>query len=641
MAWRPLVALALLLLFVPSIAAAPADVSVTWNQRVPVAAGTVAEAPGCPTGTLEVLEGPVEVRMSEPEAVAGCVEARLPVTVPAGASTLRVDFDADRRIDAPPGLRVDVAQELRLLRDGKVVESVALWPPETAGQDAHGFTAMFPVAPGEVVLAWRLQDDGVGGLLGTGVAAASTVTDPILRIEGLPLAAQSVDAGQFLRAGTGGDEVVDVLAVEFAVPADADGAQVALRAPWSLAAVEGPAGSVPLSRLDARVEDGMLRVALPADAAPGAYSMQFQNAAPAPVPPGPLTLYPLVWLLFTLPLPAAALAAHGTARFWRAAEERHRRAGLRLWLQLGVLGAFYAGLLVVMALRTRDLATVPFSPTAWSLYGLLTLVFLALLATWQFGARGQLRSVQAHEAELSAANTELARSNQELARFAHVASHDLKEPLRSVQVNTQRLQRQLGEGLDDRSRRSIEHAVAGARRMRELVDGLLAFSSVGARGPPAEVDTARLVDDVVEGLEALVAETGGTVTRGDLPVVRGHANLMQQVFQNLVQNALRHADPARPPRVDVTAVADATGWVFAVADNGPGIPEEYHGRIFDVFQRLGGRTEEGGTGIGLAIVRKAVEAHGGKVWLASRAGTGSTFYVQLPREVGDADSLGG
>lgn len=634
---RPTVAL-LAFFLVPGVAAVP-DVSVAWSQSVPVDAGAVSEEPDCPGGVLEVVPGP-GLHLSEPAALPGCVEARVALAVPEGAAVLRVAFDADRRVDAPPGLRPEVAQELRLLRDGEVSESLALWPPETASQEERGFEATFPAPSGDAVLAWRLQDDGVGGLL-AGIQASSTITDLTIRIDGIPLHADVVDAGQFLRTGPDGDEVVDVTAVQFRLPDAGDGAQVSLPAHWSLAAADGPDGSLPISRLDGTVDDGVLRVTLPAGSPPGAYTLQFQNAAPAPVPPGPLTLYPLVWLLFALPLPAAALATHGTARFWRAAEARHRRAGVRLWVQAGFLGAVYAALLVVMALRTRELATVPFSPAAWSLYALLGLVFLALLATWQFGARGQLRSVQAHEAELSAANAELARSNQELARFAHVASHDLKEPLRTVQVNTQRLQKELGGALDERSRRSIEHAVAGARRMRDLVDGLLAFSSVGARGPPAPVDTARLVDDVIQGLEALCAETGGTVRRGDLPVVQGHANLLQQVFQNLIQNALRHGHPGRPPRVEVTAAPDATAWVFSVADDGPGIPEEYHERIFDVFQRLGGRTEEGGTGIGLAIVRKAVEAHGGEVWLASRPNLGSTFYVRLPREVTDAHPSGG
>ncbi len=235
------------------------------------------------------------------------------------------------------------------------------------------------------------------------------------------------------------------------------------------------------------------------------------------------------------------------------------------------------------------------------------------------------------EQELHAHARELARSNEELERFAYVASHDLQEPLRMVVSYVQLLERKYKGHIDEQADRYIRYAVDGAKRMQRLINDLLAYSRV-RRGDsePAAVSCAALVDAAVESLGAALQESGGEVVRGDLPVVRGDASQLGQVFQNLVGNALKFRRPGHPPRVVVRAERDGGMWRFAVQDNGIGIAPEFTERVFVVFQRLHTREEYEGTGIGLAIAKRIVERHGGRMWVESTLGEGSTFHFTLP-----------
>jgi signal transduction histidine kinase len=241
-------------------------------------------------------------------------------------------------------------------------------------------------------------------------------------------------------------------------------------------------------------------------------------------------------------------------------------------------------------------------------------------------------------AELAAvhdAQSDLKRSNAELEQFAYVASHDLQEPLRKVASFCQLLQQRYGGQLDARADQYIGFAVDGARRMQDLINDLLSFSRVGrVETPFTAVDCELLLTNVRADLGRAIEESGAEIVAGQLPTVRADAGLLRLVLQNLIANAIKFRGEAAPV-VHLDAERDGAFWRFRCADNGIGIDPEYEERIFVLFQRLHPRTQYEGTGIGLAMCRKIVEYHGGRMWLDTEhthEGEGSTFYFTLPAE---------
>src|SRR3972149_4786410 len=256
------------------------------------------------------------------------------------------------------------------------------------------------------------------------------------------------------------------------------------------------------------------------------------------------------------------------------------------------------------------------------------------------GASTIARDVTARKrAEAPARQTEeLARSNADLEQFAYVASHDLQEPLRMVTGYCDLLQRRYKGKLDADADDFITFAVEGAKRMQELVRGLLAYPRVGPHGQTLElVDAKAAFDRAVANLSLAVQESGGTLTHGPLPAVMADPSQLEHLFQNLIGNALKFKGD-EPPRVDVHAVRQADMWHFSVKDNGIGIDQRYTEKVFAIFQRLHGRGKYPGTGLGLAICKKIVERHGGRIWFESQAGHGTTFYFTLPTERGVTDN---
>jgi signal transduction histidine kinase len=232
--------------------------------------------------------------------------------------------------------------------------------------------------------------------------------------------------------------------------------------------------------------------------------------------------------------------------------------------------------------------------------------------------------------QLAETAIELERSNAELEQFAYVASHDLQEPLRKVTSFCQMLQQRYAGQLDDRADRYIEFAVDGALRMQQLVNDLLAFSRVGRGGEARRpIDLTSLVKAAVSDLQEAIDATGAEVRIEPLPTLPVEPSLLRAVFQNLIGNAVKfHGDEPPRIRIDVTRLGDT--WRFSCTDNGIGIEPEYAERVFVIFQRLHPRDRYAGTGIGLAMCRKIVEYHGGRIWLDTTSHGGTRILFTLP-----------
>jgi PAS domain S-box-containing protein len=238
---------------------------------------------------------------------------------------------------------------------------------------------------------------------------------------------------------------------------------------------------------------------------------------------------------------------------------------------------------------------------------------------------------QRAEAVLNQRSQELARSNAELEQFAYVASHDLQEPLRMVASYMHLLEKKYKDRLDADANEFIGYAVDGAKRMHALIEDLLTYSRVGTTAKPLEpTDCSTVVQAALNSVRVALEESGAHFSCDELPTVMGDATQLTQLFQNLIANAIKFRRD-QPPEIHIGAEPEDELWRFSVQDNGIGIAPEYFARIFVMFQRLHGRTAYPGTGIGLAICKKIVERHGGRIWVESPGKRGSVFKFTLPR----------
>jgi PAS domain S-box-containing protein len=246
-----------------------------------------------------------------------------------------------------------------------------------------------------------------------------------------------------------------------------------------------------------------------------------------------------------------------------------------------------------------------------------------------------------NESQLNKLNTdlgrragELAASNAELERFAYIASHDLQEPLRMVSSFLQLLQKKYKGQLDEKADQYIHYAVDGAERMKALIMDLLEYSRVGsAKETFGRVETETILNEVGDIFREKIALARARVDVGHLPVVWGDKVQLLQLFQNLLSNALKYHAADRAPVIRIRAMEEPGCWLFSVEDNGIGIDPQFFDKIFIIFQRLHNKTDYSGTGIGLAICKKIVERHGGKIWVASSPDKGSIFYFTIGKKV--------
>lgn len=225
---------------------------------------------------------------------------------------------------------------------------------------------------------------------------------------------------------------------------------------------------------------------------------------------------------------------------------------------------------------------------------------------------------------------ELARSNDELEQFAYVVTHDLQEPLRAISSFTQLLKKYCDQQLDERANQLIGHVIDGTTRMQSLIDDLLTYAQVNTDQTMMNVDCAKLLTNILADLSITLNENNIVVTYDKLPVIKGIPFQIVQLFNNLIGNAIKFRRDQQPT-VHVGVKEDQDEWIFSVTDNGIGMEAHYWERIFRVFQRLHSRREYAGTGIGLAICKKVVDCHKGRIWVKSEPDVGSTFYFTIPK----------
>ena len=271
----------------------------------------------------------------------------------------------------------------------------------------------------------------------------------------------------------------------------------------------------------------------------------------------------------------------------------------------------------------------PRNPDKWLL---VTTVSIGNLIGQLMARRQAEAAMRAAYQELEHKTRELTRSNEELQQFAYVASHDLQEPLRMISSYTQLLGRRYGDRLDGDAQEFMAFIVDGAARMKQLIEDLLAYSRVGTRGKDfQEVDSGASLARALANLRASQESSGAVITHDAMPRVMADGAQLAQVFQNLIGNAIKFRGEG-PPKIHVGAETTGTVWAFTVKDDGIGLDTQYADRIFMMFQRLHNKAEYPGTGIGLAIVKKIVERHGGRIWVESEPGKGATFGFTIARQ---------
>ncbi|MEO0469414.1 MAG: ATP-binding protein [Bacteroidota bacterium] len=277
-----------------------------------------------------------------------------------------------------------------------------------------------------------------------------------------------------------------------------------------------------------------------------------------------------------------------------------------------------------------------FYRTWWfvSLVGLAFLIVLLVFFRYLYAERQRMEleiRVDEKTFELQQKVAELHRTNEDLERFAYVASHDLKTPLRTVISHLQLLERQYKGDLDHGAMEYIDFAVGSSRRMYDMINDLLAYAKVGRDQAAMEpVPLQKIIKLVEKSLSSALQERNAQIRYDDLPVITGIRSQWQTLFQNLIENGVKF-NRSESPQIDIQAKESPTYWLISVRDNGIGIDEEYQHKIFEIFQRLYTDAEFPGTGIGLAICKRIVEAHNGSIWIESKVGEGTTFYFTIEK----------
>lgn len=612
-------------------------------------------------GSCDPVPGPEPQRFSrnaqagwfmfnESQQEQGCGEARFALAVPAGASTVRVSWRADRVIETPAGLAAAdhlMEQEFRYWpgtepAPGTLQHVPYFQPGDAASPEPQSFSHEAIIeSAGNITLAWFFKDDGSDGFGGAGSfvgghSFGARVSD--LRAEFRVDALAGLDVQQE-PLGLEGNRRLMESRVTVPVPeseAPASTTRVELRVPvrFELHSVQAPDGSaIEVDRLqDSAGEAGTLVLAEPlvATHGPGNYTLRLRSTTPVGVDD---VMVPVLLLFLAAPLVSGVFAQRNIHQIGRHAKAIRPR--LVLGLRVGALAnwvAYWVLLAAVLFAGILPLLVVwPLEPAAGIVYLVIVALTGLFIGVGLFAKRREVFRIQADLTERERIQRELERSNEELERFAYVTSHDLKEPLRMVRSYTELLQKRYGGQMDEDADQFLQYAAGGAERMQQLIDDLLQYSRVGSAPIQAQRFPLKdAVDRACYSLNAQLAEAGAQVEADDLPDVVADRSQLTQLFQNLIGNAVKFRGPD-PPRIVVEAQPIKGGWRVQVRDNGIGMDPKDRQRIFDIFQRLHAVDEYPGTGIGLAICKKIVERHGGEIGVDSKPGKGTTFVFTLAR----------
>lgn len=624
-------------------------------------------------------EGEGWFRFREGDDENGCGEARFVIGVPAGATSLRVRFEANREVRSfaeQAALPVALAQRILLYDTGVQgpLDDHEYFPqdsgPITLFQDVeHEFSTLIP-GRDRVTLSWLFHDKGVpqdnlGQNLGIvlGHEFAATVRGTELEFLGAEPASMQVDqAGRDLAGG----QLLQRTRVRVEVPDDGDPEldvrlQISISNRYAVARAMGPGGAqIGSDQILVQEAQGVLQLILDESVTeqygPGVYEVHFTSTSAVIRNPAMLAVFVL---MVALPLLTGFFATRGVLGFSRRATtgpggpgatlgpgasgghrvgpgtDRYKRAARLLQVVLVGLWMAYGGFMLWVAFNRQLVDTMnawPLQVAAAMYYLFLILLAVGFATLALLSGRHLLDWMENDIRERDQTQRELERSNRELEQFAYVASHDLQEPLRMVTHYTKLLEMRYKEELDQDARDFIGYATDGATRMKMLIDGLLTYSRVGRSNVKQEsVDVDTVVKRALLNLRVKVQEAGAEVSIGHLPRVQGDPTMLTELFQNLIENGIKYRKEDGVPRIHVHAERDGNrGWRFTVQDNGIGIPQKHHKRVFQLFQRLHGRDAYSGTGLGLAICQRIVELHGGRIWVESTPGRGSSFNFTVP-----------
>ncbi|HEX2066023.1 MAG TPA: ATP-binding protein [Candidatus Thermoplasmatota archaeon] len=603
-------------------------------------------------------------RFREGDTENGCGEMRLDFEIPPGASQMQVSFLADRSVPTSWGQPwpVNATQELRIYRsNGVLLSTFAYYDPHSTSQlvaQPFRVNVFIPANETRLEIGWAFWDRAqtmttpapqpVAGAVSSVVSnpayrqsLSATVREAVVQFSGVPLPPTEVSTTYEGASGSAVREATHITVVvpEPTIPKATAGLELLVATSLSLLQVRAPDGAL-LAPGEARVADdqGVRRISLaPAVIARhgvGAYDFEFYTLTPLSVTPA---MVPAVAILLVAPALLGAYAVNQGLTLRRRAIGFSVAATRNFLGALIVVSAVYLAALawIVAGQRWRLTASFPIQPEAALLHVVLAGCIAAFLALAFLRKRQLVAVMEADLAQRARAAVELERSNRELAQFAYVASHDLQEPLRMVASYTQLLQRRYQGKLDRDADEFIGYAVGGAVRMQTLINDLLTYSRVSTvNRPMGPVQMDAVLETVRLNLKLAIEEAGATVTADPLPEVEGDRSQLVQLLQNLVGNALKFRAKGRPCAVHVGAAQAGGVWTVQVRDNGIGIERQYFDRLFVIFQRLHARDEYEGTGIGLAVCKKIVERHGGRIWVESEPGKGSTFSFTLPARTG-------
>lgn len=262
-----------------------------------------------------------------------------------------------------------------------------------------------------------------------------------------------------------------------------------------------------------------------------------------------------------------------------------------------------------------------------------------IIGTMSFGR--DITENKKAEKKIKKTTEELSRSNKELEQFVYIASHDLQEPLRSISGFTELLSHRYKNKLDPDTDEFIDYIISGTKRMQQMINDLLALSQVGTRGKEfKQTNVTDILNDVLKNLHSMIERNNAIIKIDEMPIISADSSQLTQLFQNLIDNAIKFHKKDIIPQVHISIKQEEDEWIFSIQDNGTGIYHKNFGKLFVAFQRLHSREEYPGTGIGLAVCKKIVERHGGKIWIESKLGEGSIFYFSIPIKRGDNGNIG-